>query len=213
MPPSLASAPAALRNGGPILEVLRQWLPEHGRVLEVASGTGEHAVFLAAALPGIEWRPSEHDAEGLAMLERRVAAEGPPNLLPRIRLDAADRASWPDETYDAIVCINMIHIAPWCAAEGLIAGAGRALRPGGLLYLYGPFRESDRPFAPSNAAFDAALKARNPAWGVRNLDAVVGLAAAQPLTLAARVEMPANNLSVVFRKALATPRRHPRPCA
>ncbi|MGZ8369706.1 MAG: DUF938 domain-containing protein [Caulobacteraceae bacterium] len=197
---ALYSAPAALRNREPILEVLRQHLPEHGRVLEIASGSGEHAVFLAAALPGVEWRPSERDADGVAMVAARRAAEGPVNLLAPIHLDAADTSTWPDETFDAVVCINMIHVSPWAATEGLMRGAAQVLKPGGVLYLYGPYREAGRPFAPSNQAFDDSLKARDPSWGIRELDAVAALAARHGMNLAARVEMPANNLSVVFAK-------------
>ncbi|HEX8568912.1 MAG TPA: DUF938 domain-containing protein [Caulobacteraceae bacterium] len=196
----MRSSPAAARNREPILKVLRERLPAGNRVLEVASGSGEHAVWFARALPEVAWLPTDRDAETLAGIAARREAEGPPNLLAPVRLDAANDASWPAEAYEAVVCINMIHIAPWAAAEGLARGAGRVLREGGMLYLYGPFREPDRPFAPSNAAFDDWLKAQDPAWGVRGLEAVTALMDAQGLTLEARVEMPANNLSLVFRK-------------
>ena len=197
----MLSSPAAARNREPILEVLRAHLPPRARVLEAASGSGEHAVWFARALPEVRWRPSDRDAAALASISARREAEGPANLLAPIRLDAADPESWPDDQFDAIVCINMIHIAPWAAAEGLMRLAARVLEPGGLLYLYGPFREADRPFAPSNAAFDESLRSRDPAWGVRDREAVEALAQAQGLERVARAEMPANNLSLVFRKA------------
>lgn len=173
-------------------------------MLEIAAGTGEHAVFLAAALPGLAWRPSDGHPESLAVLAARREPEGSPNLLPPLRLDAADPEGWPAEATepppDAIVCINMIHIAPWAAAEGLFAAAGRLLPPEGVLFLYGPYREADVPTAPSNEAFDDSLKARDPRWGLRDLAEVDALGARHGLARAARVEMPANNLSVVYRR-------------
>ena len=198
----MLSSPAAARNREPILAVLRERLAPGARVLEVAAGSGEHAAWFAQALPEVVWRPSDRDAAALASIEARRAAEGSPNLLPPLRLDASDGATWPrDERFEAVVCINMIHIAPWAAAEGLMRLARSVLTPGGMLYLYGPFREPDRPFAPSNAAFDQSLKARDPAWGVREFDAVTALARSEALELEARVEMPANNLSLAFRRA------------
>ena len=197
----MLSSPAAARNRDPILEVLRERLPPRARVLEVASGSGEHAVWISRALPEITWTPSDRDAATLAGLEVRRAAEGPPNLLPPLRLDASEPADRPDGRFEAVVCINMIHIAPWAAAEGLMALAAAVLPQDGLLYLYGPFREGGRHTAPSNEAFDQSLRARDPTWGVRDLETVTALAERHGLTLAERVEMPANNLSVVFRKA------------
>lgn len=199
------SSPAALRNRGPILEVLRPYLPERGRVLEIASGTGEHAVYLSAALPGLEWLPTERDANGVAVLNARRSAEGPANLLAPVRLDAAQPDAWPDAAGDpppnAIVCINMIHIAPWTATQGLFTGAARRLNPEGILFLYGPYVESDVPIAESNVVFHASLKARNPSWGLRRLKDVDDLAAEHGLSRVGRLEMPANNLSIVYRAA------------
>lgn len=193
-------APAAARNRQPILEVLRPRLPARGLVLEVASGTGEHAVHFAAALPGLDFQPSDPDAAARASIDAWRADSGLPNLRPALALDAAAPA-WPIEAADAILCCNMIHISPWASAVGLVGGAGRILPPGGLLYLYGPYRREGRHTAPSNEAFDADLKRRNPAWGVRDLEAVAALAAAAGLAGPEVVQMPANNLSVVFRKA------------
>ena len=180
--------------------MLRAHLPPTARVLEVASGSGEHAVWFAHALPQAAWRPSDRDAAALTLIAARRAAEGPPNLLEPLRLDAADDASWPAGPFDAVVCINMIHIAPWAAAEGLMRLARRVLPPGGVLYLYGPYREGGRHTAPSNEAFDAGLRARDPSWGVRDREAVAALAEAHGLSPAARVEMPAHNLSLVFAR-------------
>lgn len=199
-PPGALMSPATARNREPILQVLQAWLPDGARVLEIASGAGEHAAFFARALPHLTWRPSDPDAGARDSIARWRAAAGLPNLLPPLALDATDPASWPQDRLDAIVCINMIHISPWAAAQGLMAGAGRLLRPGGRLFLYGPYLEAGVPTAPSNLAFDESLRSRNPAWGVRRLEEVVDLAAAHGLRLAARVEMPANNLSLVFEK-------------
>jgi SAM-dependent methyltransferase len=192
------TSPSVARNREPILTVLRRVLPARGTVLEIASGTGEHAVHLAAGLPGLKWQPTDRDADALRSIAAHRAAAGLPNLLPPLELDAA-APSWPVERADAIVSINMIHIAPWRAAEGLMAGAGRLLARGGILYLYGPFKEEGRHTAPSNAAFDASLRARDPEWGVRDVGEVAELAARHGLALAERVAMPANNLSLVFR--------------
>ena len=194
------SAPAVARNRAPILDVLRRFLPQAGFVLEIASGTGEHAVAFSRALMGITWQPSDPNAEARASIAA-WAAKGPPNMLPPIALDAADPETWAVSRADAIVAINMIHIAPWAATQGLMRGAARLLPPGGILYLYGPYREADVPTAESNEAFDASLRARDPAWGLRDLDAVVAEAQSRGLALAARIAMPANNLSLVFRRA------------
>jgi SAM-dependent methyltransferase len=194
------SSPAAGRNREPILQVLRERLPPRARVLEVASGSGEHAVWFAQALPEVAWRPSDADASALASIAARRAAGGPENLLEPVRLDAADPRTWPAGPFDALVCINMIHIAPWSAAEGLMRLAAQVLPAGGVLYLYGPFREGGAHTAPSNAAFDESLRARDPAWGVRDVEAVSELAEANGLAFEARVPMPANNLSLVFRR-------------
>jgi len=201
LPEGARSSPSTQRNRQPILEVLAPRLGRGARVLEVASGAGEHALFLAAALPGVSWQPTDRDADALASIAAWRAASGPANLAAPIRLDAADAASWQAGPFDAVVCINMIHISPWAASEGLMAGAGRVLTPGGRLFLYGPFLEAGVETAPSNLAFDQSLKARDPAWGIRDLAAVTALAAARGLTLAERIAMPANNLIVMFENA------------
>lgn len=194
------SAPATYRNREPILGVLRTVLPAKGRVLEVASGTGEHACYFAHHLPGVEWQPSDPTAEACATIAAWAQDAALPNLAAPIALDAA-HAVWPVEQAAAVVCINMVHISPWEATVGLMRGAGRILPRGGPLCLYGPFRRGDRPLEPGNAAFDADLRERNPAWGLRALDEVIACAAAHDLVFERLVEMPANNLSVVFRKA------------
>ncbi len=204
--PQARHAPATERNQGPILDVLHRVLPPHGTVLEVASGTGQHAVAFAAALPGVTWQPTDADPTALDSIRAWAADAGQggaglTNLAPPLPLDAADTAPWPVARADAVVCINMIHIAPWEACQGLMRGAGAVLPDGGVLVLYGPYRLDGRHTAPSNAAFEDWLKAQDPRFGVRDLDAVRAEAAANGLTLAEIVEMPANNLMVVFRKA------------
>ena len=195
------SAPAAARNRQPILDALKPHLPPRGLVLEVAGGTGEHVVHFAQAYPAVIFQPSDPDPQHRASTDAWSAALDLANVRPAIALDVTAEV-WPVEAADALVCINMIHIAPWTAAEGLMRGAGRVLPPGGLLYLYGPYRRGGQHTAPSNAAFDAGLRAQNPAWGVRDLEAVAALAAAQGLGEPLILEMPANNLSLVFRKAV-----------
>jgi SAM-dependent methyltransferase len=192
-------APAAARNRGPILEVLRPRLPARGLVLEIASGSGEHAVHFAAALPGLVFQPSDPDEEALASIDAWSAESGLANIRPAVALDAASPA-WPVPQAAAVLCSNMIHIAPWSAAAGLIAGSARVLADDGLLYLYGPFRRGGRHTAPSNEAFDRDLRRRNPDWGVRDLEAVADLAAAHGFAPPEVVDMPANNLSLVFRR-------------
>ena len=192
-------APAAERNRGPILDVLRQVLPGRGLVLEVASGTGEHAVHFARAFPRLLFQPTDADPEALLSIEAWRAEASLDNLLPPVRLDALARA-WPVSRADAILCINMVHISPWEATEGLMRGAGRILEPGAPLVLYGPYRRAGVPTAPSNEAFDESLKARDPRWGLRALEAVETEAAAHGLRLDRVFEMPANNLTAVFRR-------------
>ncbi len=193
------SAPAAARNREPILLVLRDVLPRPAFVLEIASGTGEHAAWFSSALPALTWQPTDHDEEALSSIAARRDMAGSPNLLPPLLLDAA-ADTWPVARADAIVVINMVHIAPWTATKGLIAGAARVLTHGGLLYLYGPFREAGEHTGAGNAAFDAALQARDPAWGIRDLDEITALANQHGLMGPERIAMPANNLSVVFRR-------------
>lgn len=190
------SAPAAQRNREPILEVLRTVLPPAGLVLEIASGTGEHAVHFAKALPDLTWQPSDPLPDARESIAAWAAAEALPNLLAPIDLDAA--SEWPIDRADAIVCSNMIHISPWEATEGLMRGAGRTMPAGAPLVLYGPYRRAGRDLEPSNAAFDADLKRRDPRWGLRLLEDVAKLAQGNGLALDRVVEMPANNLSVVF---------------
>ncbi|KTS03546.1 SAM-dependent methyltransferase [Methylobacterium radiotolerans] len=194
------TAPAVARNRNAILAILRAVLPASGTVLEIASGSGEHAVHVAAALPGVDWLPSDPEPAARRSIAAHALRAGLGNIRPPLALDAA-AAAWPVARVDGIVCINMIHIAPWAATAGLMAGAGRVLSERGILFLYGPFREADRPFAESNAAFDASLRGRDPAWGVRDLDAVAAEAARHGLDLIRRVAMPANNLSVIFERS------------
>jgi len=203
MDPRLSS-PAARRNRDPILAVLRRVLPAEGAVLEVASGSGEHAVWLAAHLPGLVFQPSDPEPASRASITAWIAHERLPNVRAPLALDATDD-DWalPAEISArlvAVLCINMTHVAPWQATLGLLRGAGRALRSGGVLYLYGPYRREGRHAAPSNAAFDASLRARDPESGVRDLEDVVTAAGRAGLTLASIEEMPANNLSAIFRK-------------
>jgi SAM-dependent methyltransferase len=191
--------PHVARNRDPILDVLRRVLPARGLALEVASGSGEHAAYFAKHLPRLTWQPSDPDAGALASIAAHREADALPNLLAPIRLDVtADE--WPLARADALICANMIHIAPWAGCRGLMAGAGRVLTPGGVLYLYGPYMIGGRHTAPSNAAFDADLRARNPEWGIRDLADVAALAERHALALAETVQMPANNLSVIFRR-------------
>jgi SAM-dependent methyltransferase len=193
------SAPAAARNREPILRVLRDYLARPALVLEIASGTGEHAMWFSSALPDVTWQPTDHDPEALSSIAAWRDMSGPPNLLPPLRLDAcAD--TWPVAQADAVIAINMVHIAPWTAAQGLIAGAARVLTQGGLLFLYGPFREGGVHTSAGNVAFDTDLRARDPSWGIRDLDEITALAGQHGLIGPERTAMPANNLSVVFRR-------------
>jgi hypothetical protein len=202
LPDGALASPASVRNAEPILHLLRAHLPKSGRVLEIAAGSGQHAVAFSGALPGLEWTPSDPSPDARASIAAWAAQAGAANLQAPLALDCMDEASWPEGPFDAVLCINMIHISPWAATEGLMALAERVLpRPGGLLYLYGPYREADVPLAPSNEAFDASLKARDPAWGLRDRDTVVALARSHGLTLTLRTEMPANNISLLFRRA------------
>ena len=197
-------APAAARNREPILDVLRRYLPQRGLVLEVASGSGEHAVFLAQAFPNLHFQPSDPDPQARASIDAWTAAQGLANVRPAIALDATAE-TWPIAAADAVLCINMIHIAPWAAAVGLVRGAAGVLGSGGVLYLYGPFRRDGAPTAPSNEAFDQSLRARNPQWGVRDLEAIAELATARGFGPPAIEAMPANNLSLVFAKTGSDP--------
>lgn len=195
-------AESAVRNVGPILEVLHGILPETGRALEIASGTGQHVAAFAEAFPGIDWQPSDQAAEARASIAAWVAEAGLANLRAPLEVDVM-QAGWQDRVsgpLDVIVCINMIHISPWEACLGLMAGAGALLREGGLLYLYGPYKRDGEHTAPSNAAFDESLRGRNPAWGVRDMGDVAAAARAHGMVVERCVAMPANNFSLVFRK-------------
>jgi SAM-dependent methyltransferase len=191
-------APAAMRNREPILEVLKQHLPRQGLVLEIASGSGEHITHFAAALAGLQFQPSDPDAAARASIDAWVRELGLSNIRPAIALDAAAEP-WPLTNADAVLCINMIHISPWPATVGLLRSAARIVPPGGLLYLYGPYRRGGQ-MVPSNQAFDESLRAQNPAWGIRDLEAVGALAADHGFAAPVIQEMPANNLSVMFRR-------------
>jgi hypothetical protein len=193
------SAPHVARNAAPITEALRTVLPERGLVLEVASGSGEHVLHFAREFPHLMFQPSDPEPAALRSIEAWRRETGPPNLLPPIALDAR-AAGWPAAAADAILCINMVHISPWAATEGLMCGAGRLLAPRAPLYLYGPYRQAGVETAPSNEAFDESLRARDPDWGLRDLQDVVAEAEANGLRLDRIVAMPANNLSVVLRK-------------
>jgi hypothetical protein len=210
--PTRRHAPATQRNREPILEVLRAVLPPAGTVLEIASGSGEHVVHFAAALPGLTFQPSDVDPGALESIRAWIAATGVTNVRSPLHLDvtrdvtqdATEDVSanrWPTEPVTAIFNANLIHIAPPEAAEGLVTAAARHLVPRGLLVLYGPFRVAGAHTAPSNAAFDADLRARDPRWGVRDLEWVRDLASAAGLALEQRVQLPANNQILIFRKA------------
>ena len=192
-------APATQRNRGPILEVLMRLLPAEGTVLEIASGTGEHAAWFAQHLRPLVWQPSDADPEMRASIDAHARAQGVRTIQPAVELDVR-RAPWPVRHADAVVCINLIHIAPWAAAQGLFQGAAGLLRPGAPLLLYGPFKRGGEHTSDGNARFDASLRANDPSWGVRDLDDVDALAAShgfQPLEV---VAMPANNLTVAYLK-------------
>jgi Protein of unknown function (DUF938) len=190
-------APATERNRAPILEVLRRILPPSGLVLEIASGTGEHAVHFAAALPGLEWQPSDADPAARASIVAWRAEAGIANIRDPLALDAAS-PNWPIERADAVVAINLVHISPWVATIGLLAGAARILGRGAPLYLYGPYLQQGVETAPSNLAFDHSLRQSDPRWGLRVLETVVAAGDAAGFDLAESIDMPASNLSLVF---------------
>jgi len=199
----LPSSAAADRNKEPILQVLRSVLPARGTALEIASGTGQHAAWFAAALPGWRWQPTDADGEMLAVIAAHGDRAATANLLPPLQLDVMAGA-WPspaapfEEPFDAIYCANMLHIAPWAACGALMRGAARHLAPGGLLVTYGPYLEEGVATAPGNLAFDASLRGRDPAWGIRRLEDVAAEARSAGLLLRERHAMPANNLLLVF---------------
>ena len=188
------------RNRGPILSVLERVLAKNSEVLEIASGSGEHAAFVARAMPGVLWQPSDPAPHSRASVAAWVAHEKLANVLPPLAIDVRADDWGVEKTFDAIIAINMIHIAPWEATPGLFRGARQLLKPGGVLFLYGPFKRHGAHTAPSNEAFDQWLKQRDPAFGVRDLGDVVRVAEDNGLALRETVEMPANNLSVVFER-------------
>ena len=196
-------APATLRNRDAILDVLRQVLPADGLVLEVASGTGEHVVHFARALPALTWQPSDPDPAARESIAAWVASEDTDNVLPPLDLEVG--SPWPLDHADAVICINMVHIAPWPATLALVAGAARLLPRTGVLVLYGPYRREGQHTAPSNEAFDQQLRSSNPDWGVRDLEAVTKAAASHGLVLQDVIAMPANNFCVVFRPSVGVP--------
>lgn len=193
------TSPSTARNREPISAVLRSVLPHSGVVLEIASGAGEHAVHFAKAFPHLTFQPSDPSPAALDSIAAWLAHEKLPNVRAPLFLDAAS-TDWPVTQADALICINMIHISPWASCEGLMAGAARILPAGAPLFLYGPYKRNGAHTAPSNEAFDADLKRRNPAWGIRDLEAVSALAQAQGFGAPDITQMPANNLSVVFRR-------------
>ncbi|HEX6660746.1 MAG TPA: DUF938 domain-containing protein [Sphingomicrobium sp.] len=192
------SAPAALRNREPIAEILAEWLPERGLVLEVASGTGEHAIYFAERFPQLEWQPTDLHREALSSIGAWRDGAGLPNVREPLALDAA-ADEWPIDRADAVLSINMVHISPWRSALGLIAGAARLLPPGAPLILYGPWLKADIATVPSNLAFDADLRARDPDWGLRRVEDFAE-AAQGSFELAATRQMPANNLMLLFHR-------------
>ena len=194
--PPLPASPPAERNKQAIADVLARVLPKAGLVLEVASGTGQHAEHFSRAFPALTWQPSDTDVDALATLAERVRRAALPNLRAPIELDVHEPPALGDIA--AVVCSNMIHIAPWSACAALLLDAERWLAPGAPLVLYGPFKRGGEHTADSNAAFDAGLRRRNPEWGVRDLDEVVALALRHSLELGEVVAMPANNLTVVL---------------
>lgn len=196
-------SPSAARNAGPILDVLRRVLPTRGVVLEIGCGTGEHVVHFAEAMPNLAWLPSDPDSDSRASTAGWIEFTGLGNVRPPLDVDVCADPWGVEQTapFDAILSLNMVHIAPWAASLGLFAGAGRLLRADGLLVLYGPFMRDGAYNAPSNAAFDASLKTHNPSWGLRDIADLERVAAASGLGLRESIEMPANNTSLVFCKS------------
>ncbi len=200
MTDSRLRAPAVARNREAILDVLRRVLPVTGLVLEIASGSGEHAAHFAAAFPDLVFQPSDPDPMARASIDAWSASSGLENIRPALALDAA-RAPWPLPRADAILCINMTHISPFSATEGLFRNAREILPSGAVLYLYGPYLRAGVETAESNLAFDAWLRRQNPQWGLRDLGAVAALGRANGFLPPEVVEMPANNVSAIFRRS------------
>ena len=210
----LPESPAAERNKQPILEQLQRLLPSRGRLLELASGTGQHAAWFGAGLPGWQWQPTDLQASAMATIAAWTEQSGVRNVLPPMRLDVTS-AQWPDEgdlfgeafgeTFDAVYCANMLHIAPWAACIGLMQGAARVLTPDGVLVTYGPYLEDGVPTSPGNLAFDESLRDTHPEWGIRQLSAVAAEAKRAGLHLRERHAMPANNLLLVWGREPPAP--------
>lgn len=192
-------APAALRNRDPIADVLARELPACGGIVEIASGSGEHAVYFARLFPQLAWQPTDVEAEALLSIGARVERAQLPNLDAPLRLDAGE-VDWPIRAADALLCVNMVHISPWQATLGLFAGASALLERAAPLILYGPFLEENVETAASNLEFDASLRLRNGEWGLRKLSDVDRIAVLNGLERTARHELPANNLMLVYRK-------------
>lgn len=195
-------SPSVERNKDPILEVLRPHLKSGMRVLEFASGTGEHAAHFVSEIDGLTWQPSDLSEEARRSIAAWAEHSGNPGFKSPLALDASLEhwSAEDDQTFDAIVCMNMIHISPFEAASGVIKGACRILQPGGFLFFYGPFKRGGIHTAPSNEAFDQSLKSRDPSWGIRDVEVIEELAVEAGLTLESLTEMPANNLSLIFRR-------------
>ncbi|WP_332816362.1 DUF938 domain-containing protein [Ramlibacter sp.] len=216
MPESLPCSPAAERNKEPILAVLRRILGERGTALEIASGTGQHAVWFAAALPGWTWQPTDADAGALPVIAARIAEAGLANVRPPLRLDVM-AVQWPSpgapfvQRFDAIYCANLLHISPWATCAALMRGAARHLAPGATLVTYGPYLEDGVPTAPGNLGFDQNLRAHDRSWGIRRLEDVVAEANRAGLGLRRRHAMPANNLLLEFRADGPAPASSPPP--
>jgi hypothetical protein len=193
------SSPSALRNRDPIFELLRDVLPQSGTVLEIASGSGEHITHFAGLLPALQWQPSDPSPEARTSILEWTKQEALSNVLPPLNVDASSE-TWPIQQADAMIAINMVHISPWAATQGLFRGAAKLLPSAGLLVVYGPYRRRGRPLVASNEDFDAYLRARNPAWGVRLLEDVMSTAEHFGLAMTSLREMPANNLAVIFKR-------------
>ena len=193
-------SPAVARNREPIANVLDAVLPASGEVLEISAGSGEHAWFFAARYPGLRWQPTDVDPVALASIAAWRETEGSPNLASPRPLDVCTAGDWPEAPVDAIFCANMIHISPWANTLGLLDGAARTLKEGGVLVLYGPFKVDGKHTAPSNEQFDRWLHSQSTGWGVRDRGTVEAEAEARGLFLSNAVAMPANNLTVVFRR-------------
>jgi cyclopropane fatty-acyl-phospholipid synthase-like methyltransferase len=190
-------SPSTARNKEPILQILREVLPTTGRILEIASGTGEHIMFFAEKFPGLQFQPSDIDPKAHQSINAWISYLQLPNVAAPLSLDASD-AKWPALQFEAVLNMNMAHISPWEATLGLFRNSAKSLRTGGFLYMYGPFRAQQKHTAASNESFDQSLQERNPLWGVRDLEAVEGAAAKEGLVLERTIEMPANNFSLIF---------------